>query len=348
MDTMPHIIEHIDKFVRKAVPRENAYILFLDGHGSRKGIEWIEKARTHNIEVVVLPANTTHFLQPCDNQINKSFQKAVRDTRDELLTLASTNIHAMGFKLKLAVAGHATVTASIVRESFVRTGIWPMDFRFLDRLKTAAFEREHSRAALINRINNAGPASALKSVRKRLSDSDTWCKLKQIFTETSDKSECIKRLRITLADNYSVNSILLGIGRRPVAQCGGETRRVLGYGAPSQCLTVGDLIDQRRQQDKEVNAERVRLEEEKRLKAEERARKKAERAQAKIEREESRRRKREEREAMTRAKLDKMNRSPSFTGNQKAEKSARSTGQSSPSRLQDAAETLMYLGNNDC
>ena len=183
MDTIPHIIEHIDTVVRKAVPRERAYILFLDCHGSRKGIEGFEKARTHNIEVVVLPANTTHFLHPCDNQINKSFQKAVRDTRDDLLSLASTNVHAIGFKLKLAVSGHTAVTASIVRESFVKTGIWPVHYRFLDRLQTATFEREHSRAALINRINKAGPTSALKSVRKRLSDSDTWCKLEKIFTD---------------------------------------------------------------------------------------------------------------------------------------------------------------------
>ena len=63
----------------------------------------------------------------------------------------------MRFKLKIEVSGHAAVTASIVRESFVNTGIWTTDYRFLDRLKTAAFEREHSRAALINRINSAGP-----------------------------------------------------------------------------------------------------------------------------------------------------------------------------------------------
>ena len=184
---MPHITEHIDKFVRKAVPREKAYIMFLDGQESRKGIDWIEKARTNNIEVVVLPANTAHFSQPCDNQTNKSFKKAVRDTRDELLSLASTDVHAIGFKPKLAVAKHPAVTASNVRESFVKTGIWSMDYRFLDRLKTAAFEGKHSRAALINRIYNTGPTSALKSVRKILSDSDTWCKLKNIITETSDK-----------------------------------------------------------------------------------------------------------------------------------------------------------------
>ena len=75
MDTRPHIIEHIDKFVRKAVPREKAYILFLDGHGSRKEIEWIEKARTHNIELVVFPANTTHFYNPAIIKLKKASRK---------------------------------------------------------------------------------------------------------------------------------------------------------------------------------------------------------------------------------------------------------------------------------
>ena len=77
MATIPSFMKHLDKFVRQHVPHEKAYLLVLDGHSSRKGVEWIEVARNRNCEVVQSPANMSHVLQPCDQHVNKRFAKSV-------------------------------------------------------------------------------------------------------------------------------------------------------------------------------------------------------------------------------------------------------------------------------
>lgn len=61
METMPFLIQHIDRYVRQFLSREKALVLFLDGHTSIKCMQWIEESVQRNIEVIVLPANTTHF-----------------------------------------------------------------------------------------------------------------------------------------------------------------------------------------------------------------------------------------------------------------------------------------------
>ena len=117
-------------FAQKSVPSDKAVVLFLDGHSSWRGIEWLEKAKARNIEIIILPSNATHFLQPCDTFFNKRFQQTARKTRDGILRMGLTNVHAMGFKFKLALAAHISITPEIVRHEFVNIGLWPMDFCF--------------------------------------------------------------------------------------------------------------------------------------------------------------------------------------------------------------------------
>ena len=71
MATMPHLIDHVNKFALKSVSSDKAVVLFRDGHSSWRGIEWLEKSKAGNIEIINFPANTTHFLQPCDKIFNK-------------------------------------------------------------------------------------------------------------------------------------------------------------------------------------------------------------------------------------------------------------------------------------
>ena len=80
-----------------------------------------------NIVVVRLPANTTHILQPCDQFVNKIFQKTVLSTRDELLSMRHLSWANTAYKIKLTVAGYQSLTAEDARKSFVACGLWPMN-----------------------------------------------------------------------------------------------------------------------------------------------------------------------------------------------------------------------------
>ena len=96
-NTMPFLAEHINRNIRQSVPHHQPVVLPLDGHSSRKGIDWVQYGKRRNIVVVLLPTSTTHFLQSCDNAIIKTFQGTVRATRDAQLKIAQTNVHAMSF-----------------------------------------------------------------------------------------------------------------------------------------------------------------------------------------------------------------------------------------------------------
>lgn len=41
-------------------------LLILDGHNSHCSYKFVSYAAAHNIDIICLPAHTTHALQPCD------------------------------------------------------------------------------------------------------------------------------------------------------------------------------------------------------------------------------------------------------------------------------------------
>ena len=53
-------------FLKHAKSVEGAKILIFDGHISHISLEVIDEARNNNIHIILLPAHTTHFLQPLD------------------------------------------------------------------------------------------------------------------------------------------------------------------------------------------------------------------------------------------------------------------------------------------
>ena len=126
------VVEHIYAHTVKIVDLRTSILLFVDGHSSRNGSEWLEACEDMNIIVVRLPANTTHILQPCDQLVNKRFQQTVRSTRDELLSMRHLSWANTAYKIKLAVAGYQSITAEEARKYFVACGLWPMNYKFLD------------------------------------------------------------------------------------------------------------------------------------------------------------------------------------------------------------------------
>ena len=124
------IAEHINNHARKTISSEKHIMLLVDGHSSRDSMEWIETCERLNIIVARLPANTTHILQPCDQLANRALQCTFRKTRDDLLSTSHLYWANTSYNIKLAVAGHQAITSDDARASFVKCGMWPMDYRF--------------------------------------------------------------------------------------------------------------------------------------------------------------------------------------------------------------------------
>ena len=86
------VIENVNNFVRTILPESTAYCLTLDGHRSRNGYAWLDFCRRVGCEVVQLPSDTTHFLQPCDRTDNKVIKQSAKKYRDKLAFLGSVNL----------------------------------------------------------------------------------------------------------------------------------------------------------------------------------------------------------------------------------------------------------------
>ena len=159
-DWMIHFISSMpaDYFV---APRSASLpsLLLLDNHSSRLNQDALLLARDHNIAILGLLANSTHFLQPCDQHINSRFkagwrnavadgQLAVLDEGQPPPTLGS-----------LITAGYTQITPDTVRASRRDTFLWPLDMQQLEGHRRAAPVRSMS-APLPQPAATAGAAAA--------------------------------------------------------------------------------------------------------------------------------------------------------------------------------------------
>ena len=60
------------------IGQERPQLLILDGHDSHCFVELIELAREEQIVFVELPAHTSHWLQPLDRAVFRSFKEAYK------------------------------------------------------------------------------------------------------------------------------------------------------------------------------------------------------------------------------------------------------------------------------
>ena len=135
MELLPMFIRHFNRNARRYVNSGESIVITIDGHRSRNGVEWLQLCQQFSIEVVQAPANTTHFLQPCDSHILKSFKSSMRRLRDAFCTSNIMDTRAVNFKLAVGLAGYRGIKPWIVRKSFEDVGLFPMDYRFLNKFK---------------------------------------------------------------------------------------------------------------------------------------------------------------------------------------------------------------------
>lgn len=81
MDILVAFVQHLVNCGRSNLNTALQHVLLLEGHASRKGTKWLGIYLKKKCEVLQSPSTTTHFLQPCDQQASKTFQKAMRSLR---------------------------------------------------------------------------------------------------------------------------------------------------------------------------------------------------------------------------------------------------------------------------
>lgn len=238
VDVIPFVVDHINAHAKRR-PGESL-LLLLDGHKSRGGIRWIEKCMETNIEVVQLPANTTHFLQPCDDKINKTFQVAVRATRDIIRARTDLDFGDMNRKLILGTAGYAALTPFVVRQSFARVGLWPMDYRFMDMAiarSDAKCQVPGSAPVYRQRLSTR----VVKSIRDAIQSGQS----SEILQEIIDRkiSQAVNTVGVDVVTLVDARS---GISTQERESMEKKSRDTLQCGQPAAYLTHENLLEKRR------------------------------------------------------------------------------------------------------
>ncbi|MCO5566881.1 hypothetical protein L7F22_020564 [Adiantum nelumboides] len=67
-------LQHFENSIMIDISKESRHLLILDGHGSHVSLEVVAKAHALGIDIITLPAHTSHKLQPLDVSVFKSLK----------------------------------------------------------------------------------------------------------------------------------------------------------------------------------------------------------------------------------------------------------------------------------
>jgi hypothetical protein len=108
----------------------------MDGHRTHCAVETVEFCISNNIKMLLMPAHTSHILQPLDVSVfgayKAAYRRSVHDTslwvveKIEGQTGATKNRCIMIAKALIAYS--TSVTTAKIRRGFKKTGIFPPSF----------------------------------------------------------------------------------------------------------------------------------------------------------------------------------------------------------------------------
>ncbi|GLJ31873.1 hypothetical protein SUGI_0641340 [Cryptomeria japonica] len=119
---------HFARSVLGGVSPTNRHLLIFDGHRSHVALTTIHEARSLGIDLLTLPAHTSHKLQPLDVSVFSPFKAHFKSERSkwmakhphiEIRRTELAELASKAFKLAL--------TSENIIVGFRRTGIWPLN-----------------------------------------------------------------------------------------------------------------------------------------------------------------------------------------------------------------------------
>ena len=122
-------LEWIQHLERTTSPRRpgNWRLPIYDNFGSHSFKEFLTFAREQKIVVLVLPAHTSHFLQPLDVVLFQPYKHYHRRAIADATRTGCTDFGITTFLGALSDIRTKTFTERNIRKAFKKSGIWPID-----------------------------------------------------------------------------------------------------------------------------------------------------------------------------------------------------------------------------
>lgn len=223
----------------------------------RESSGWMRPEK--NIEVVQLPANTTHFLQPCDLHVNKKISKGVKSRYDELKRICAVNMTAVRMKIIVGLGGLYNVSQDDIVRSFNECGLWPMNYRF-----TKKFEGDKNTEDNGGAMVSANGTDDVNRKSQRMTDQKTLSSFRRLGENDDNARAVIKDVYNLLHVNYVSYCIVDNCISPPkeATKTSGKIGSALCKGAPAQYLTFADLISCRKAEEERKVEEKAQKERE--------------------------------------------------------------------------------------
>ncbi|CAC5366940.1 unnamed protein product [Mytilus coruscus] len=132
---------YMENHILKYIPHRTSDIpvlILFDGHKSHISLELIELARKENIILFVLPAHTSHILQPMDVGCFGPFERIFNNECHKFMRQNCSQPITRYNKCGLACKGYLhALSPSNLQSAFRKTGIYPYDPHMVDRYNFA-------------------------------------------------------------------------------------------------------------------------------------------------------------------------------------------------------------------
>ena len=117
----------------------NRHLLILDGHNSYVILEVVKISMEVGLDIVSIPSHTSHALQPLDVACFAPFKIAFWKYRD-LWSMRNKNgtVGKQELCEWTSKALHNALTLHIIKSSFQKIGIWPLDCMVATRAMTTS------------------------------------------------------------------------------------------------------------------------------------------------------------------------------------------------------------------
>ena len=121
-----YLEEHFLKFIPNREPDQHI-LLLLDGHRSHITIGLLDWAKAYNIVLFILPAHTSHVLQPMDVGCYGPFQKMYHDVCHKFTRTTSCTVTRNDVCSLVCKVYNRALSADNLYSAFMKTGISPFD-----------------------------------------------------------------------------------------------------------------------------------------------------------------------------------------------------------------------------
>lgn len=128
-DWIDYFIECVNNKRKELCLNDERAVLVADGHLSRKNSQIIKKLNDNHIDLLILPPNTSHVLQPLDLRVNGVLKQKLKSLLREVKSTSLSIIKSRRafFISDLITAMTSALALDFVEGSFAFSGLWPFD-----------------------------------------------------------------------------------------------------------------------------------------------------------------------------------------------------------------------------